>query len=143
MNILFIYISNVIPFPSFPSTNPLSHPPSQSIFYCCSKTQKQHTEGQVFLVSPFQRDVSVKVGRHGGKQGWELRDYIFNYKQEAKGANWMGDKAICSQNPLPMTYFLQQGHTFQTSLNSTPPRDQVFRYMSLWGYISHSCHHEA
>ena len=27
VDILFIYISNVIPLPSFPSTNPLAHPP--------------------------------------------------------------------------------------------------------------------
>jgi hypothetical protein len=27
LDILFVYISNVIPFPSFPSANPLSHPP--------------------------------------------------------------------------------------------------------------------
>ena len=26
--ILFMYISNVVPFPGFPSANPLSHPPS-------------------------------------------------------------------------------------------------------------------
>jgi len=29
---LFIYISNIIPFPSFPSINPLSHLPSP-LFY--------------------------------------------------------------------------------------------------------------
>jgi hypothetical protein len=28
LDIFFIYISNVIPFPSFPSKNPLSPPPS-------------------------------------------------------------------------------------------------------------------
>jgi hypothetical protein len=32
LDILFIYISNVIPFPSFPSTNPLSHPPSPRLY---------------------------------------------------------------------------------------------------------------
>jgi len=30
--ILFIYISNVIPLPSFPSTNPLSPPPSPCLY---------------------------------------------------------------------------------------------------------------
>jgi hypothetical protein len=30
LDIFFIYISNVIPFPSFPSENPLSPPPSPS-----------------------------------------------------------------------------------------------------------------
>jgi len=33
LDIFFIYISNVIPFPSFPSTNPLSLPPSPPHFY--------------------------------------------------------------------------------------------------------------
>jgi hypothetical protein len=28
LDIFFIYISNVIPFPSFPSENPLYHPPT-------------------------------------------------------------------------------------------------------------------
>jgi hypothetical protein len=28
LDIFFIYITNVIPFPGFPSKNPLSHPPS-------------------------------------------------------------------------------------------------------------------
>jgi hypothetical protein len=28
LDVFFIYISNVIPFPGFPSENPLSHPPS-------------------------------------------------------------------------------------------------------------------
>jgi hypothetical protein len=33
LDIFFIYISNVIPFPGFPSESPLSHPPSR-----CSPT---------------------------------------------------------------------------------------------------------
>ena len=32
MDILFIYISSVIPFPGFPSKNPLSHPPSPCFY---------------------------------------------------------------------------------------------------------------
>jgi hypothetical protein len=32
-DILFIYISNVIPFPNFPSTNPLPHPPPPPGFH--------------------------------------------------------------------------------------------------------------
>ena len=32
LDILFIYISNVIPFPSFPSGNPLSHPLSPCFY---------------------------------------------------------------------------------------------------------------
>ena len=32
MNILFIYVSNVIPLPCFPSVNPLSHPPLPCFF---------------------------------------------------------------------------------------------------------------
>ena len=34
----FIYISNVIPLPSFPTVNPLSHSPSSRLPYGCSPT---------------------------------------------------------------------------------------------------------
>jgi len=37
-DILSIYISNVIPFPSFPSRNPLSHPPFLLLLCRCSPT---------------------------------------------------------------------------------------------------------
>jgi hypothetical protein len=39
LDILFIYISNVIPFPHFPSRNPISYPPS----HCVNEGALQYT----------------------------------------------------------------------------------------------------
>lgn len=73
---------------------------------------------------------SVMAGSHGvGTVAKSLEPYLQDEgRQSETHQAWY--MLLKPQSPPLVTYYFQQGHTFKSSLNSPPTKDQVFQYMS-------------
>lgn len=115
---------------------------SMLVTFCCwdKAPWPKATEGRVLLAySPRELEFIVAgKGTVAGAGGWEITPQLHTRKAETE--NWKQSKAINPQsNPPLVLHFLWPGSTYWGRHNlPSGERVEVFKYMALWGEISHS-----